>query len=70
MVLQKTDLKSGLAPLVILWLAAHAVFLGLILSLKFLTAKTVTLLLLIAAAFWLLGGRRNPAMLPAPPGMV
>ena len=54
----------------LLWLAAHALLLGLILSLKFLTAKAVVLLLLAGAACWFLLGRRKPLALPAPPGMV
>ena len=70
MVSRKTTLKSGLALLILLWLAVHALLLALIFSLKFLSAKTVTLLLLIAAAFWFLSGRKKPAMLPAPLGMV
>jgi len=37
--MRKETLKSGLAPLVLLWLAVHAVLLALILSLKFLSAK-------------------------------
>ena len=56
-------------PLLLLWLAAHAVLLGLILGLKFLTAKTVAILFLVATALWLLlDGKRAPS-LPAPPGM-
>jgi len=39
-------MKSALLPLILLWLAVHAVLLVLILSLKFLTAKTVALMLL------------------------
>jgi hypothetical protein len=56
--------------LVLLWLAAHALLLGLILSLKFLTAKTVVLLLLAGAVCWFLLGRRKPLALSAPHGMV
>lgn len=54
----------------LLWLAAHALLLGLILSLKFLTAKTVVLLLVVGAACWFLLGRRKPLALPPAPGMV
>jgi hypothetical protein len=53
-----------------LWLAAHAVLLGLILGVKFLTVKMMTLLLLAGTALWLLWGRKRPLSLPAPPGMV
>jgi hypothetical protein len=56
--------------LVLLWLAAHALLLGLILSLKFLTAKTVVLLFLAGAACWFLLGRRKPLALPTASGMV
>jgi hypothetical protein len=55
---------------VLLWLVAHALLLGLILSLKFLTAKAIVLLLLAGAACWFLLGRRKALALPAPPGMV
>jgi len=51
------------------WLALHAALLVLILSLKFLGAKTLALLLLLAAAFWFLTGRRRPS-LPRLSGMV
>jgi uncharacterized membrane protein len=53
-------------PLALLWLAAHAVLLAAILSLKFLTAKAVALLLLIGAVLWFLAGRR-PRMVLLPP---
>ena len=56
-------------PLLLLWLAAHAVLLGLILGLKFLTAKTVAILFLVATALWLLLDRKRAPSLPAPPGM-
>lgn len=62
-------LRSGLWPLAMIWLAVHAVLLVLILSLKFLTAKTVVLMLLLAGAVFFLLGRRTPARLthvPAP----
>ena len=42
-------MKSGLWPLVLLWLAVHAVVLALILSIKFVTAKMVILAMLLAA---------------------
>ena len=53
-----------------IWLAAHAVLLALVLSLKFLTAKVAVFILMAAAAFWFLAGRKRPALLPPPPGMV
>ena len=61
-------MKSGLWPLVLLWLAAHAVVLALILSIKFVTAKMLVLILLMGTAFWFLLGRKRPLALPAPPG--
>jgi hypothetical protein len=57
-------------PLVLLWLAAHAVLLALILSIKFVTAKTLALIFLAGTVVWFLLGRRKPLSLPAPPGMV
>ena len=57
-------------PLLFLWLAAHAVLLGLILGVKFLTVKMMALLFLAGTAVWLLLGRRRTPALPAPPGMV
>jgi hypothetical protein len=56
--------------LLLLWLAAHAVLLGLILGVKFLTAKTVAILFLAGTVFWLLLGRKRVPSLPAPPDMV
>ena len=67
---KKGVLKSGLGLLVLLWLAAHAVLLGLILSVKFLAAKTVLLLAMMGAAAWFLLGRKPRIALPPPPGMV
>jgi hypothetical protein len=63
----KTTLKKGLWPLVLLWLAAHAAILAVILAVKFLTAKTMALLLVAAAAFWFLTGRKRRPALLAPP---
>jgi hypothetical protein len=63
----KGTLKSGLWPLVLLWLAAHAVVLALILGIKFVTAITLVLILMAGTAFWFLLGRRKPLSLPAPP---
>ena len=63
-------MRSALGPLVLLWLALHAVLLGLILGVKFLTAKTIALLFLAGAAAWLLFGRNRTPSLPAPPGMI
>jgi len=53
-----------------IWLAAHAVLLALILSLKFLTAKAAAFILVMAAALWFMAGRKSPALLPPPPGVV
>ena len=62
--------KFAAGPLLLLWLAAHAVLLGLILGAKFLTAKTVALLFLMGTVLWLVLGRKKTPSLPAPPGMV
>ena len=56
-------------PLLFLWLAVHAVLLGLILGIKFLSAKTMVLLFLIGSAFWLLSRRKDVPSLPAPSRM-
>lgn len=54
-------------PLALLWLAVHAALLAVILAAKFLTAKMMALLLVAAAAFWLLSGRgKKMLVLPAP----
>ena len=42
-------MKSGLWPLVLLWLAVHAFVLALILGIKFVTAKAIVLAMLLAA---------------------
>jgi len=68
--LRKDTLKSGLWPLVLLWLAVHAVVLALILGIKFVTAKTLALIFLAGTLVWFLFGRRKPLSLPAPPSMV
>jgi hypothetical protein len=66
-VLKKGTFKSGVMPLALLWLAVHAALLAVILAAKFLTAKTMALLLVVAAGFWLLTGRRKRTLsLPAP----
>jgi hypothetical protein len=57
-----------LLPLALIWLAAHAVLLALVLSLKFLAAKMLLVLAFAGTAVWLLVKRR-PA-LPRLPGMV
>jgi hypothetical protein len=57
-------------PLALIWLAAHAALLVLILSLKFLTAKAVALMLMTGALLWLVLGRTRRIALPPPPGMV
>ncbi|HVW72952.1 MAG TPA: hypothetical protein VHC39_04895 [Rhizomicrobium sp.] len=62
-------MRSVAGPLVVLWLAAHAVLLGLILGVKFLTAKTMALMFLAGTVLWLLLGRKRVLSLPAPPGM-
>ena len=62
--------RSALGPLVLLWLAAHALLLGLILGFKFLTAKTMALLFLAGTVAWLLMGKRRARSLPAPSGVV
>ena len=62
--------KSTLLPLAMLWLAVHAVFLGLILSVKFLTAKAAALMFVAAALLWLVLGRKPRTALPPSPGMV
>ena len=54
-----TRARGKLGPLLLLWLAAHAVLLGLILGVKFLTAKTVVFLLLAGTAAWVLLGKRR-----------
>ncbi len=59
-----------LGSLVLLWLAVHAVLLGLILGVKFLTAKMVALLFLAGTVVWFILGRKRTPSLPAPPGMV
>ena len=46
-----------------IWLAVHAVLLALILGIKFVTAKTMVLVLLLAGAVFFLFGRREPAKL-------
>ncbi|HMH64619.1 MAG TPA: hypothetical protein VK515_03465 [Rhizomicrobium sp.] len=42
--------SSALLPLVLLWLAAHAVLLALLLGLKFVALKTVAIMLLLLGA--------------------
>jgi hypothetical protein len=63
-------MKSKLLPLAVLWLALHAVLLGLILSVKFLTAKAAALMFMGAALLWFLLGRKSRTALLPPPGMV
>ena len=62
-------MPGKLGPLLLLWLAVHAVLLGLILGVKFLTAKMLLFLLLAGTAAWLLLGKRRAPSLPAPSGM-
>lgn len=66
----KTELKSGLAPLVLLWLAVHAAVLALILTAKFVTLKTMALFFLAGTAIWFLLGHKKAPALPPPPSMV
>ncbi len=61
----RSRLKSALPPLALIWLAAHAVLLAVILSLKFLTAKTILLGILLGMAAWFLL-RPVRRLLPAP----
>jgi hypothetical protein len=68
--MSQPNLKSRIWPLVLVWLAVHAVLLGLILSLKFLTAKAAALMLLAAGVLWFLLGRTRRIFLPPPSGMV
>jgi len=65
--LRKDTLKSGLWPLVLLWLAVHAVVLALILGIKFVTAKSLALIFLAGTVVWfLLGRKKTPSLLVAP----
>ena len=66
----KSRLKSTLLPLALIWLAAHAALLAVILSLKFLTAKAVLLMAMAGAVVWFLLGRKPRLALPPPQGMV
>lgn len=61
--------KYTLLPLALLWLAAHALVLGLILGVKFLTAKAFLVLAMAGALLWWMAGKQ-PRRLPPPPGMV
>ncbi len=63
--------KAGRAflPLMLLWLAVHAVILAAFLSIRFLTVKLGALLLLALLGAWLLL-RPRPAVLSSPPSMV
>ena len=46
----RPDVKSKLLPLVLLWLAVHAVLLAALLGAKFLLTKTAVLVLLLMGA--------------------
>jgi membrane protein implicated in regulation of membrane protease activity len=70
MILSSAGKNSAFGSLLLLWLAVHAVILGLILGLKFLTVKTLALLFLADTVLWLLSGKRRTPSLPAPPGMI
>ncbi|MBA2588716.1 MAG: hypothetical protein H0U98_08840 [Alphaproteobacteria bacterium] len=63
-------MKSTLLPLALVWLAVHAAILAVILSLKFLTAKALLMVLMAGTALWFLTGKRRRLALPPPPGMV
>jgi hypothetical protein len=65
-----TRAPGKLGPLLLLWLAAHAVLLCLFLGVKFLTAKMMVFLLLAGTAAWLLLGKRRAPSLPTPSGMI
>jgi len=60
--------RSAVGPLLLLWLAVHAVVLCLIVGVKFLSAKSMALLFLAGTVIWLLLGRRRLPTLPAPAG--
>jgi hypothetical protein len=45
----KRGAKSALVPLVLLWLALHAVLLAMLLGMKFLLTKSVVLAMLLVA---------------------
>ena len=62
--------RSALGPLILLWLALHALLLGLILGVKFLTAKTIALMFLAGTLVWFILDRKRAPSLPAPSGMV
>jgi hypothetical protein len=68
--MSQPNLKFHIWPLALVWLAVHAVLLGLILSLKFLTAKAAALMLLAAGVLWFLLGRTRRIFLPPPSGMI
>ena len=48
---EKSALKPGLWPLVLLWLAVHAALLAVILGAKFLFTKTALTVVLLLAGF-------------------
>ena len=62
-------MRSTLAPLILAWLMVHAALLGIFLVLKFLGAKMLFAVLLLATALWLLARRQQPKFL-SPPSMV
>jgi hypothetical protein len=53
----KQGAKSALVPLVLLWLAVHAVLLALILGAKFLFTKTVLIAVLVMGSLAFLFSR-------------
>ena len=61
--------KSAIMPLVLLWLAVHAVLLALILGAKFLFTKTVLVAVLVmgALAFLFVRFRASPRKLSHSP---
>jgi hypothetical protein len=56
-------MRSVLAPLLLAWLMVHAALLGIFLVLKFLGAKMLFAVLLLATALWLLTRRQQPKLL-------
>jgi hypothetical protein len=53
----KQGAKSALVPLVLLWLAVHAVLLALILGVKFLFTKTMLIAMLVMGSLAFLFSR-------------
>jgi len=62
-VVKKDTLKSGLWPLLLLWLAVHAVLLAVLLGAKFLFTKTILIVMLLVAGAVFLFTRGRPRKL-------